>query len=246
MKTPGPKKISVCIISLNEEACLKTCLESVKWADEIVIVDSGSTDNTKTIASEYTDKFFHNPWPGFGEQRQKAEKLASNDWILAIDCDEALSPELVQSLQNEELSKNTVYSFNRLTRFQGRWIKHSGWHPDWIARLYNRTHTSFNQSKVHEKVITTDCRKHKLSGLLYHYNEDSWNQYKSQLKKYASISANEKKLKNKKSNPLSRASRSIFAFLRHYVFKLGFLDGHPGWLIAWAQVRYTWDKYNLK
>ena len=163
------KKLSVCIICKNEESTIENCLESVKWADEIVIVDSGSTDKTLEIAKKYTDKIFiRDDWEGFGEQRRRAEKLATNDWLFAIDCDEVVTPELQQEILKTlgSIEDKQVISVNRLTKFCGKYIYHSGWHPDRIVRIYNKNITGYNTSLVHEAVDKKGLERLNMQGKL--------------------------------------------------------------------------------
>ena len=158
-------KISVAIICKNEAARIRRCLDSVSWADEIVVVDSGSVDDTLDIAREFTDKIFeyHN-WQGFGRQRQIAEDKATNDWILAIDCDEVLPADLKREILSciDAVTDNEVFRFNRMTYFCGKFIKHSGWYPDRIVRLYNKNKFRYNDALVHESV---NCKGSKIIDL---------------------------------------------------------------------------------
>lgn len=242
-------KLSICIICKNEDEVIESCLKSVSWADEIVIVDSGSTDQTLEIAKRYTDKVFFNKWPGFGPQRQKAEELASNDWILAIDCDEVITPELKQEIQNllnsGSMKKNNVYYVNRLTKLFGKFIKYGEMHPDRIGRIYNKTHTGYDDILVHEKVKVKNCKIIHLKNKLLHYYKSTYEDYCLKLYRYAEDSAEDKFIKGKKSNYMDAVYRAFHAFVKNYIFKLGFLDGVQGFKIAWARLLYTYNKYDL-
>ncbi len=149
--------LAVALIVKNEAKHLAACLDSVKdWVDEIVILDSGSSDTTEAIARQYTNKFFvNNDWPGFGMQRQRAQQYVESDYILWLDADERVTPELRQSIQQAVASNhiNTVYQVNRLSTAFGKFIHHSGWHPDWISRLHRRNETQYNDVKVHESIV---------------------------------------------------------------------------------------------
>lgn len=239
-------KITVCIICKNEQEKISQCLDSVSWADEIVIIDSGSTDNTVEIAKKYTDKIFdYQDWPGFGKQRQRAEKHASYDWILAIDCDEVISPELKDEIQKQltSISDNDVLFFNRLTHFCGKFIYHSGWYPSRIARIYNKTKFGYNDKLVHESVLCSGANKVHLKGNLLHYQFDDLFQYINKRNGYAHTGANEKYLRQKRGSLSKAVSASLFAFFRHYVLRLGVLDGRLGFVIAVIQMQYTFNKY---
>jgi (heptosyl)LPS beta-1,4-glucosyltransferase len=240
------KKISICIICKNEESKIFDCLTSVSWADEIVIVDSGSTDRTIEIAKQFTDKIFiKDDWQGFGIQRQRAEKYASNDWVFAIDCDEVVT----EKLKNEILSyiaqanENNVFYVNRLTNFCGEFIYHSGWYPDRIARIYNKKRFSYNKSLVHEALNCKGSQKILLKGDLLHYQYDDVYQYINKRNHYASLSAEQKHKQGKKSGMLVATSSALFSFIRHYFLRLGFLDGRLGFAIAVIQMQYTFNKY---
>ena len=242
-------EISVCIISKNEDEVIEKCLESVSWADEIVIVDSGSTDKTLTIAEKYTDKIFFNKWPGFGPQRQKAEELATNNWIFAIDCDEVVSEELkseiIKIFKNENINTKNVYYVNRLTKLFGKFIRFGEMHPDRIGRIYNKNHTGYDDILVHEKVQIKNCKVIHLRSKLLHYYKSTYEDYCKKLYRYAQDSADDKFMKGKKFNYIDAYYRAFHAFVKNYLFKLGFLDGKQGFLIAWARVKYTFDKYDL-
>lgn len=240
------KKISVCIICKNEESKIADCLTSVSWADEIVIVDSGSTDNTLEIAKKFTDKIFiEADWQGFGEQRRRAESYASNEWVFALDCDEVVS----EDLKNEIISKmvdakdNEVLCVNRLTNFCGKFIYHSGWYPDRIARIYNKNIFRYNTALVHEALDCKNARKKHLKGDLLHFQYDDIYQYINKRNKYAKLGADAKVRKGKKGSLLEATGSAVFAFIRHYFLRLGFLDGRLGFTIAIIQMQYTFNKY---
>ncbi|XQF90363.1 glycosyltransferase family 2 protein [Pseudoalteromonas espejiana] len=239
-------KLSVCIICKNEESTLERCLESVKWADEIIIVDSGSTDKTLDIAKRYTNKIaIREDWEGFGEQRRRAEALASNDWVFAIDCDEVVSEELHKEIINtlNKIDNNSILVLNRLTHFCGKFIRHSGWYPSRIARIYNKKITNYNTNLVHESVITKCCKLVNLKADLLHYQYEDLFAYINKRNGYANIGADQL-LKKDKSVSIGKAiGSSLFAFIRHYFLRLGFLDGKAGFVIAVIQSHYSFNKY---
>jgi (heptosyl)LPS beta-1,4-glucosyltransferase len=240
------KKISICIICKNEESKIADCLASVSWADEIVIVDSGSTDNTLEIAKEFTDKIFvEESWSGFGLQRRRAEDFATNDWVFAIDCDEIVTEELKNEILSQVniASNNDVFYINRLTNFCGQFIYHSGWYPDRIARLYNKVSYRYNEALVHEALDCKGCNKIRLKGDLLHYQYDDIYQYINKRNGYANLGAEYKHKQGKQSGILKATSSAIFAFIRHYFLRLGFMDGRLGFVIAIIQMQYTFNKY---
>ena len=161
--------ISVAMIVKNEAADLAQCLDTVKdWVDEIIIVDSGSTDNTQEIAEQYGAKFYSHPdWPGFGKQRQRAQQYVTSDYVLWLDADERVTPKLRESIQQavQQDAPNTVYDIPRVSEVFGREIRHSGWYPDYVVRLYHTNYAGYNDSLVHEKVVYPENTKvQKLTG----------------------------------------------------------------------------------
>lgn len=248
-KTPSNRpKLSVCVICKDEEKNIQACLESVIWADEIILLDSGSTDATLAIASRYT-KNIHSreDWEGFGIQRRRAEDLATNDWIFALDSDEVVSDELRDEIQNSLLtsSPDNVYILNRLTNFCGKFIYHSGWYPDPIARIYNKNNFRYNSKLVHESLDCQDAKKIRLRADLLHYTFSDLNSYLIKRNKYAFEWAKERHESGKTANTIKALSSSCFAFFRHYVLRKGFLDGRTGLLISVIQMQYTFNKYML-
>ena len=240
-------KISVTIICKNEESRIRRCLDSVRWADEIVVVDSGSTDRTLEIVSEYTDKIFINDWPGFGLQKAFAVNKASYDWILSLDSDEVVSEALRSEIESmdSQMDDKTVYRVNRLTHFCNKFIRHSGWHPDRIVRLFNKKHYQFNDAMVHEAVSCKGAIKRDLKGKLYHYTFESLEEYIDKRNGYAKAWAKSQFEKGRKVNFFMIVIHSLFAFFRHYIIRLGVLDGYHGFLISVIQMQYTFNKYNF-
>jgi len=241
-------KVSAIIICMNEENKIRCCLESLLWVDEIVVVDSGSTDKTLEIVAEFTDKIFKTTvWPGFGSQKKFAESKAENDWVFSIDSDEVVSgqlrDEILQVLKNAE--KETVYRVNRLTNFCNKYIKHSGWYPDKIVRLYNKQFYHFNDAMVHESVECKNAKIIDMDGKLLHYTFESLEEYIDKRNSYAKAWAKSQFEKGRRAGLADILIRPPFAFIRHYLLKLGFLDGYHGYLIAVIQMQYTFNKYNF-
>lgn len=241
-------KLSVTIICKNEESRIRRCLEAIAWVDEIIVVDSGSTDKTLDIVSEYTDKIYINSdWLGFGLQKRLAVEKANNDWILALDADEVVSDqlrdELIQLMCN--IDEAIVYRVNRLTYFCDKYIYHSGWHPDKIVRLFNKKHYTYNDKYVHETVECKGAKKIDLKGKLFHYTFESLEEYINKRNTYAKAWADSQYAKGRKTNVFEIVLRSLFAFVRHYIIRLGILDGYHGLLISVIQMEYTFNKYNF-
>jgi len=218
------------------------------WVDEIVVVDSGSTDKTLEIVAEYTDKIFVNDkWPGFGLQKIFAVEKTSNDWVLALDSDEVVSEQLKDEIikQVAEAQHNTVFRLNRLTNFCNKFIYHSGWHPDRIVRVFNKKHYQYNDALVHEAVECKGAKIVDLKGKLFHYTFESLEEYMDKRNGYAKIWAEAQHIKGRKASILTIMVRTLFSFVRHYFLRLGFLDGYHGFLISVIQMQYTFNKYNF-
>jgi len=239
--------IGVLLIVKNEEKHLKDCLETVHdWVDEIVVVDSGSSDNTIQIAKNYTDKvFIHTDWQGFGNQRITAQSYMDSEWVLPLDADERVSEKLKQSILTalEHNPANTCYTLNRLSYALGKYIRHSGWYPDKIVRLYRREETSYDSALVHESVVVKKGMQVKhLNGDLLHYTFDTLSQYTGKTALYAKSWADQRE--GKKKGSLSSAIRhATFRFFKMYFIKRGFLDGRHGLLLAILSANTVFTRY---
>lgn len=240
-------KISVVIITKNEERNILRCLNSVQdVADEIVVVDSGSTDDTAAICEQFGVKFVHQDWLGYSEQKNFANSLATNDWILSIDADEELSDELKQSIfkyKNQHMPHDIVFSMNRLTNYCGHWIRHCGWYPDRKIRIWNRTVGQW-QGEIHETLeFSTKVREKVLKGDLLHYSFETAQDYENQQFKFAKMRGQHYFMKGKKHASFYMIVSPIFSFIQHYFFQLGFLDGADGWHICLTTAKATRMKY---
>lgn len=239
--------LAVALIVKNEEKHLAACLNTVKdWVDEIVILDSGSTDQTEEIARQYTDKFYVNlQWPGFGPQRQLAQGYVESDYILWLDADEQVTTELKQHIQQviKENKPNCVYKVDRLSTAFGKKIKYSGWSPDWVTRLYKTTDTQYNEALVHESVVVpSSYQVIALKGKLLHNTFDELSQYTRKTSLYMKSWADQREGK-KKSSLFSAISHAFFRFIKMYFIKLGFLDGRHGLLLAILSANTTFTRY---
>jgi len=239
--------LSVVLIVMNEAESLAECLDTVSWADEIVVVDSGSRDDTVKIAKQYTDKVFtENDWQGFGIQRQRAQQQASGDWVLMLDADERITPQLVEEIRQVVATNNQqyVYSVPRLSYVFGRFIRHSGWYPDYVTRLYPRTEAAYNDSRVHEKLVYTDnMTEKKLSGDLLHYTYRDLEHYLVKSAHYAAEWAQQRHARGKRSSLLQGLIHGIGCFIKMYIVRAGFLDGKQGFLLAVLSAHSTFVKY---
>jgi glycosyltransferase involved in cell wall biosynthesis len=227
------KTISAVIITKNEEANLGRCLESIKWVDEIIVVDSDSTDRTGEIAARYNACFFTTQWEGFGPAKQYAVEQATGDWILSIDADEEITDALAREI-NEAINGDksiVAYYVPRMTLFLDRWIRHSGWYPDYVLRLFRRNKASFTEALVHEELIAEGLTG-RLKNHLRHYSYPDLDTYYRKLERYSGLAAEEMYKNGRRHNALTCYIKPLATFLRHYVFRVGFLDGYRGWQIA--------------
>ncbi|MDN3608509.1 glycosyltransferase family 2 protein [Vibrio ostreicida] len=240
--------IAVALIVKNEAQHLKACLDTVyEWVDEIVILDSGSTDQTEDIARSYTDKFFVNAeWPGFGQQRRLAQSHVTSDYVLWLDADERVTPELKLSILSaiKENKPETVYQAARLSWVFGRYIRHCGWYPDRVLRLYPTQLTQYNDALVHEKVeVAPQMEVKTLQGDLIHFTYNDINHYLVKSAGYAKAWAEQREKKGKKSSLSQGILHALGCFLKMYVFKAGFLDGRQGFLLSVLSAHSTFVKY---
>lgn len=240
--------ISVAMIVKNEASDLALCLETVKdWANEIVILDSGSTDDTKKIALSYGAKFYENTdWPGFGKQRQLAQQYVTSDYVLWLDADERVTPALRESILKavKQDRANTVYQLPRVSEVFGRAIRHSGWHPDYVVRLYRTDYAQYGDELVHEKVhYPAGTKVEKLTGDLEHFTYKSIHHYLVKSAGYGKAWADQRQAKGKKATLFQGVTHALSCFLKMYVFRAGFLDGKQGFLLAVLSAHSTFVKY---
>jgi len=229
------KKISATIIALNEERNIERCLKSLQGiADEVIVVDSFSKDKTVEICEKYGAKVFQHPFEGYGAQKNFAVSQTSFDWILSLDADEALSEKLRNSLlAAKESEAFDAYKCNRMNNFCGKWIKHGGWYPDRQLRFWNKNAGSWNGNKVHEKVkLKPGTKLGHLKGDLLHYSYYSFYEYVSQMNKYSDLKAEEKIRRGKKVFLPWLLFKPFGKFIINYFYKLGFLDGYYGFVLA--------------
>lgn len=238
------RKLSAVIITYNEARNIKRCIASLQdVADEIVVVDSFSTDATPSFCKGLNVQFHQREWKGYSKQKNYGNGLASNDWILSIDADEALSDELKGAILFEKQNgKGYNYSFNRLTNYCGKWIKHSGWYPDTKIRMFNRTMADW-QGEVHEILTVEGASVKKLKGDLLHYSYHSVSDHVIRTNTYSTLGANELFDKGKKASMIKLLFNPWLKFNKMYFIKLGFLDGVAGFTIALVTAYGTFLKY---
>ncbi len=240
-------KLSACIIGLNEEQNIADCLRSLTGvADEIIYVDSHSTDRTVSIVKKFTKKIFYRKFDNFVAQKNFAAAQAKHNWILNLDCDERLTPELTASIL--ALKKNPPehlkgYRFNRLTWYIYRFIRHSGWYPDDKIRLYNKTSTQWTGDRVHEKIQLPSEATGKLKGDLLHYSFRSIDDHLKTIRSYSEIAAQAMFARGKKVTLIGAFFRAFWVLVRKFFFELSFLDGAAGLIITYYSAVATFTKY---
>lgn len=225
--------LSVIIITKNEASNIAACLQSVSFADELIVLDSGSTDGTVEIAASLGAKVSQTTdWPGFGIQKNRALELATGDWVLSLDADERVTPALAQAIQAAMAKPQAdAYRIARLSNFGGRWIRHSGWWPDYVLRLFRRGTARFKEVAVHESVLP-EGPVQTLDGHFLHYPYADLESFIAKINHYSSVAAGVMHAKGKKTSVLGALGHGAWTFIRHYVLRRGFLDGKEGLILA--------------
>ncbi len=237
--------LSVVIITHNEERNIARCLESVKEiADDIVVVDSLSTDGTQAICESYGARFFATAWKGYSAMKNYANSLARHDWIFSIDADEALSDDLRRSiLEIKPSGELRSYRIGRITNYCGHWIHHSGWYPDVKVRFFDRRTTSW-EGLIHERLnVARDEDAPLLKGHCYHYSYYTIEEHKAQADRFSALSAESLYKRGKKAGWVKLYLAPVFRFLKMYFFQAGFLDGRSGFIIARISAAAVHHKY---
>ncbi|RKQ40570.1 glycosyltransferase family 2 protein [Enterobacter sp. R1(2018)] len=239
-------RLSVVMIAKNAADILPDCLLSVAWADEVVLLDSGSADATIAIARQAGVKVFVDEnWQGFGIQRQRAQDYASGDYILMIDTDERVTPELAAALKAvlANPQPDAVYSIARRNLFLGRFMRHSGWYPDRVIRLYARERYRYNDNQVHESLEAPGAKIIALEGDLLHLTCRDFASFQRKQLSYATAWAHERHQRGKKVSLAGIFGHTLGAFCKTLLLRAGFLDGKQGWLLAVVNAQYTFNKY---
>lgn len=237
-------KLSAIIITKNEEANLERCLRSVSWVDEIVLVDTQSTDRTIEIAKAFKARIFSPEWKGFGPTKQYALDQAQGEWVLSIDADEEISftlkNEILQLLETNP--PKAGYLIPRKTQFLGKWILHSGWYPDFVLRLFKKSSGRFTEALVHEHV-EVDGPTGRLHNPMMHYSYPTLEDYTRKLDNYSTLGAQDLFESSRAPSPYTMAIRTFISFLRKYILQRGWRDGWEGFLIAYLTSTGTLLKY---
>ena len=238
-------KISACIITLDEADRIGACLESLSVVDEIIVVDSGSTDGTREICRECGATVFENAWPGHVEQKNHAVERATNDWVLCLDADERLSDPLaaaIRALKATGPGDHRAFALNRHTEYLGRWIDHCGWYPQWRTRLFDRRHGRWTGTNPHDRVAV-DGGVGSLDGDLLHHTYRSLSDHLKTIDNFTSIAARERHAKGERSGVFKMLFGSLWRTFRVYILRRGFLDGRPGLILAVMAGYYVFLKH---
>jgi glycosyltransferase involved in cell wall biosynthesis len=239
--------LSVIVITHNEAANIRACLDSVAFADERVVVDQGSTDATVQLALDCGARVVQvADWPGFGPQKNRALRQAQGDWVLSLDADERISPELAREIQLvlNQNRRGTAYALPRLTQFCGQWIHHCGWTPDRVVRLFRRGEARFSDDLVHERLVLDNAIEVlNLREALRHHSYPTPDHYWRKLQSYSLAWAKQRHAQGQKTTMLRAALSGVSAFIRSYVLRLGFLDGAMGFAVCTMQAQAAFGKY---
>jgi glycosyltransferase involved in cell wall biosynthesis len=237
--------LSVIVITKNEERNIEDCLNSVRWAQEIVVVDGGSEDKTLELAREFTSKVFVKPWEGYGASKNFALEQCTGAWVLWLDADERVTDELrieIQGITDRQSTPLTVYEMPRKAFFLGRWIRHCGWYPGYVPRLFKKGAGRFSENKVHER-FEFEAEVGRMKSDLLHYTDPNLWHYLEKFNRYTTLAADEMMDKRMVFRVSHLIVRPVWVFIRMYVVKLGFLDGIQGFILSVLSSCYVFTKY---
>jgi len=236
--------LSLILIVKNEAGNIRACLESVSWADEIIVLDSGSVDDTVALCREYTDKVFITDWPGFGVQKNRALNMAQGEWVLSVDADERVSPQLRAEIEAAISNPGEAVAFKmpRLSSYCGRYMHHSGWWPDYVIRLFRRGNAKFSDDLVHERVIV-DGITGELKQPLIHDSFKNLEKVLQTIDAYSSAGALMMHRQGRETTLLTAILHGLWSFFHTYIVRAGFLDGREGFILAVSNAEGTYYKY---
>lgn len=236
--------LSVILITKNEAENIRACIESVAWAEEIIVVDSGSTDDTVAICKELGAQVHVHDWPGFGVQKNRALGYATKDWVLSLDADERVTPELraeIEAILKTEQAADS-YLVPRLSNYCGRFMYHSGWYPDLLPRLFRRGKARFSDDLVHERLIVEGSSE-KLRGLMLHYAFDGMEEVLHKVNQYSTAGAAMMHKRGRQASLTGAVVRGLWSFFRTYILRGGVLDGREGFMLAVSNAEGTYYRY---
>lgn len=238
--------LSVIIITKDAASDIRRCLDSVKWADEIIVIDSGSSDATLAICAEYTPHIYSTDWPGFGIQKNRALAKAHGKWILSIDADEALSPELTEEIKQliyDPTTREDAYLIQRISYFLGKKINYGDWRNDKVVRLFqNKVTIQFTPVIVHEKIVGYD-KLGQLRQVIVHNTVKTMSQVLIKLENYSTFGAQLAFQQGKKTNLFKAIVHGLWSFIRGYFIRLGLLDGREGFILAFSNASGVFYRY---
>lgn len=236
--------VSVIVITHNEERNIVECLCGVAWADEIVVVDACSSDQTAELARQFTSRVFTREWIGYADAKNFALSKVRHDWVLWLDADERIPPELADEIRRvvADAPALAAYQFARRAYFLGKWIKHCGWYPGYVVRLFRKDHAGFSTDRVHEKLIV-DGNVGTLQHDMLHYTDENLFHYFAKFNRYTSLAADDLHHAGKKFTWYSVLARPPFLFFKMFILRRGFLDGVHGLLLSIASAAYVFVKY---
>ncbi|MBL6969264.1 MAG: glycosyltransferase family 2 protein [Gammaproteobacteria bacterium] len=235
--------ISATIITKNEASRIETCLQSLIWVDEIIVLDSGSSDNTVEICKRFTSQVYETEWSGFGIQKNRAIEKATGDWILSIDADEVVTPELRLEIQQAISTGNfSGFEIPRLSSYCGQFIQHSGWRPDYVPRLFQSNKGQFSDSPIHER-LNINGTIGQLKASLIHHSFENLEQVLNKVNHYSTLGAEQLYRRGKSASLTKAILKGWWAFFRTFILKAGFLDGAKGLMLAISNAEGTYYKY---
>jgi len=240
-------KVSVVIIAKNEAENIGDCIMSAKLvSNDIIVADSGSEDATPRLTIKYGARLFETVWKGYGQTRNDAAAIAVNEWILALDADERISPELAAAINRLKLEDGQfLYGFKRKSFLVRKKIRFGEWGRDRVYRLYNQKQATWDSQLVHENIVGSGVTKKLIQGELLHYTMKDLQEYHAKTILYAKLSAQKYEAQGKKASLVKRFISPVFSFLQNYIFRLGFLDGKEGLIIAYTSAKYVFLKYKF-
>lgn len=238
-------RLSVITLTMNEERNIAECLESVAWADELIVVDSGSTDGTVALARRFTPNVITLPWRGYGAARNAALERATGDWILWLDADERVTPALAEEIRGylaQDSQRLSGYAVGRRAYFCGKWIRHCGWYPSRIVRLFRRGKGKFSETNVHEQLLLEGSVARASNDLL-HFTDPDLQHYFTKFNIYTSLAARDMRAAGRRFRLRDLLVRPAYQFFKMYVLRLGVLDGLHGFILCVVSAAYVFVKY---
>jgi glycosyltransferase involved in cell wall biosynthesis len=244
-KSSSKAAVSAIVVCYNEEDRIEDCLESLRWCDEIVVVDSFSTDRTPEICRRYTERFIQRAWTGYRDQKAYAHSQATKDWVLLVDSDERVTAELQQEIISAVTRQDDFYAgfaLPRLVYYLGRWWRRGGWYPDYDVRLFRRDRATWGGTEPHEKIIV-EGRVRRLENPLHHFSYRNIEDHIQRINRFTSISSRELKRQGGRWRLSDALLRPAVRFLRSYFVKRGFMEGFAGFYVALSAAVYVFLKY---